>query len=56
MNPTGRTILPQLHALRIILFVLRSGIIAAFAGCASQRYHNAIFFALASHFFTPFTF
>jgi hypothetical protein len=56
MNPTGRTILPELHALRIILFVLRSRVIAAFAGCASQRYHDAIFFALARHFFTPFMF
>src|SRR6476646_8888296 len=49
--PTRVTILPQLHALRVILFVLRSGIVAAFAGIASQCYHNAILFAFTSHLF-----
>jgi hypothetical protein len=56
MNPTGRTKLFQFKTLRIILFVFRGGIIAAFAGCASQRYHDAILFAFASHFLTPFMF
>jgi hypothetical protein len=49
--PTRITILPQLHTLRVVLFVLGGGIIAAFASSASQCYHNAILFAFASHLF-----
>jgi hypothetical protein len=47
--PTGVAELTQFHALGIVLLVFRGGIIAAFAGCASQCYHNATFFALTCH-------
>ena len=44
--PTSVAELAQFHALGIVFLVFRGGIIAAFAGCASQCYHNATFFAL----------
>src|SRR5579859_6429941 len=50
MHSTGITELFKFHAIRIVFLVLRGGIIAALAGCASQCYHNAILFAF-SHFF-----
>jgi len=56
MYTAGCTKLLQLKSLRIVLLVFRCGVIAAFAGCASQRHHNAILFAFASHIFTPFMF
>jgi hypothetical protein len=49
-HAAGGAKLLELKALWIILLVLRGGIVAAFAGCASQRYHNAILFAFTSHF------
>ena len=56
MLPTSRTELLKFHTLWIIFFVFRCGVVAAFTSCASQRHHNAILFAFASHFFTPFSF
>jgi hypothetical protein len=56
MHPAGRAELPEFKALWIVLLVFRCGVVAAFAGCASQRHHNAILFAFASHIFTPFLF
>ena len=50
MNPTSIAIFLELQAFRIVFLVLRSGIIAAFADCTSQRDHNAIFFTF-SHLF-----
>jgi hypothetical protein len=41
--------LAQFEAIRIILLVLFRGIVAALAGCASQRDHDAILFAFTSH-------
>jgi hypothetical protein len=50
MYPAGGTELPQFKAIWIVFLVLRSGIVAALAGCASQRYHNTIFFAFSHDF------
>jgi hypothetical protein len=47
--PTRVAVLAQFEALRIVFLILGGGIVAAFAGCASQRHHNAILFAFASH-------
>jgi hypothetical protein len=56
MYSASCTELPQFKTLRIILLVFRCGVVAAFAGCASQRHHDAILFAFASHFSTPYLF
>lgn len=53
--PTCVAILPELHALGVVLLVFRGGVVAAFANCASQRYHDSILFAL-SHYFLRLTF
>jgi hypothetical protein len=47
--PADVAVLLEFHTLWIILLILRSGVVAAFAGRASQRYHDAILFAFASH-------
>ena len=49
VNPTSVTKFSKFETLWIVLFILRGGVVAAFAGCASQRHHDAIFFALACH-------
>jgi hypothetical protein len=46
---TGVAKLPKLKAFGSFLFVFLGGIVAAFAGCASQRYHDTIFLAFTSH-------
>ena len=50
VNTTRITIFLALQALRVVLLVLSSGIIAAFADCACQRNHDTILFTF-SHFF-----
>lgn len=54
MHSAGCAELAQFEAIWIILFVLLRGIVAAFAGCASQRHHDAILFAFTSHDFLRF--
>jgi len=54
MLSAGCAELAQFEAVGIVLLVLLRGIVAAFAGRASQRYHNAIFFAFTSHDFLRF--
>jgi hypothetical protein len=56
MLPAGSAKLLEFQTLWIVLLVFRGGVVAAFAGCASQRDHNTIFFAFASHISTPFLF
>jgi hypothetical protein len=56
MHPAGCTKLLEFKSLWIVLLVFRCGVVAAFAGCASQRHHNTILFAFASHISTPFLF
>jgi hypothetical protein len=56
MLPAGGAKLLEFKALWIVLLVFRCSVVAAFAGCASQRYHNTILFAFASHISTPFLF
>ena len=48
-HPTNVAVLVEFKTLWIILLVLRGGVVAAFAGRASQRYHDAILFAFTSH-------
>jgi len=49
MLSTSCAKLAQFEAIRIVLFVLFRGVVAALASCASQRNHNAILFAFTSH-------
>jgi hypothetical protein len=50
MYPASGTEFAQFETLRVVFLILRGGIIAAFAGRASQRHHNAIFLAFSHNF------
>jgi hypothetical protein len=51
MYATRGTKFSEFKTLRIILLVLRGGIVATLAGRANQRYHNTILFAFTCHDF-----
>jgi len=51
MYATGSAKLTKFQTLWIVLLVFRGSIVAAFAGCASQRHHYTILFAFTRHFF-----
>ena len=53
MHPTGRTEFSEFQTLWIILLVLRSGIVAMFANCASQRRNNTVLFTFTGHVLLP---
>jgi len=50
---TGSAELAKFQTFWIVLLVFRGSIVAAFAGCASQRHYYTILFAFARHFFSP---
>jgi hypothetical protein len=51
MNLARVAIFLEFETLRIVLLVFLGCVVAALAGCASQRDHNAILFSFACHFF-----
>ena len=51
MNLACVAIFLEFETLRIVLLVFLGCVVAALAGCASQRDHNAILFSFACHFF-----
>jgi hypothetical protein len=50
MFPASRAELAQFHTVGIVFLVFLGGIVATLAGRASQRDHNAIFFAFSHDF------
>src|SRR6185312_7740460 len=47
--PAARTELPQFHAVRIVLLILRRNIIAFFALGTGECHQNTVFFAFGGH-------
>ena len=56
MHATGSTELPQFKPIRVVLFVLGSGIVPVLANRASQRRNYTILFTFTGHANSPFEF